>query len=203
MRTRFNFRGRFRRNKQPPKRKHKINNEITAQKVRVIDEGGKVLGVMSIAEGMEKASILEVDLVEIVPESNPPVCKLVKYGKFIYQLDKKNKENKKNRKNVQLKEIKMRPKTDVHDYNFKIKHVKEFIAKGNKVKITIQFKGREMAFINLGKERMEKIINDTQDVAKVEIPSRLEGRNIHVTLSPLKKVKPKEQSKNTSSNMEK
>lgn len=186
-----------------PKRQHQINEEIHAREVRTVDEEGKALGVLSIKDALTEARERGVDLVAVVPEANPPVCKLVEYGKFVYQLDKKKKEIKKHSKTTQLKEIKMRPKTDIHDYNFKIKHVKEFLAKGDKVKVTIQFKGREMAFINLGRERMERIITDTKDVAKVEIPSKLEGRHIHVTLSPLKKAVPKTDKADTMEKVEK
>ncbi len=168
-------------------KKPRHNHQIKSSEVVIINNDGKVLGTFSLRDAIQKATESDLDLVEISPNSNPPICKIIDYGKFNYLQEKKRKEAKKQQKVSQLKEIKMRPKTDVHDYNFKLKHIKDFIAKGNKVKVTIRFKGREMSFIDLGKKQIEKIINDTIDIAKIDIPAKLEGKQLFMTLSPLKK----------------
>jgi len=146
-----------------------------------------MLGVLAISKALETAAQAGLDLVEISPNAEPPVCKIIDYGKYTYQVEKKKKEAKKTQKIVHLKEIKLRPKTDVHDYNFKIKHAKEFLAAGDRVKITVRFKGREMAYIDNGKERLNQIIADTVGIAKPDGLPRMEGRNLSVTLVPIKK----------------
>ncbi len=168
-------------------KKYRHNHQIKSDKVVIIKDDGKMLGTFLLKDAILKAKEADLDLVEISPNNVPPICKITDYGKFNYLQEKKRKEVKKLQKISQLKEIKLRPKTDVHDYNFKIKHVREFINKGNKVKITIRFKGREMSFMDLGREQIKKIIEDTKDIAKVDIPSRLEGRQMHMTLGPIKK----------------
>lgn len=188
----------FRRNNRNNERKEdniKVNEKITSREVRVVDEKEGMLGVLSLSDALSKARERDLDLVEISPNAEPPVCKIISYKKFIYQKDKKQKENRKAQKNVVVKEIKMRPKTDVHDYNFKIKNSRSFLEKGYKVKFTIQFRGREMAFIENGRRYLDRILEDTKDLAKIDTESKLEGRNLHMTLSPLKveKVKSKEQ----------
>lgn len=188
----------FRRNNRNNERKEdniKVNEKITSREVRVVDEKEGMLGVLSLSDALSKARERDLDLVEISPNAEPPVCKIISYKKFIYQKDKKKKENRKTQKNVVVKEIKMRPKTDVHDYNFKIKNSRSFLEKGYKVKFTIQFRGREMAFIENGRRYLDRILEDTKDLAKIDTESKLEGRNLHMTLSPLKveKAKSKEQ----------
>ncbi len=168
-------------------KKYRYNRQIRSDRVMIVKEDGKMLGTFTLQDALNKAREADLDLVEISPNNNPPICKIIDYGRFNYMQEKKRKEAKKQQKVSQLKEIKMRPKTDVHDYNFKIKHIREFITKGNKVKVTIRFKGREMSFIGLGRQQIEKITNDTKDIAKVDIPSRLEGRQLHMTLGPFKK----------------
>lgn len=164
----------------------RINDKIKVESVRLLDEEGEMLGVFSTPEALTMARERELDLVEISPNADPPVCQIIDYGKFSYQVEKKKKEAKKNQKVVHLKEIKLRPKTDVHDYNFKVKHVQEFLEDGDRVKITIRFKGREMAYIDSGKEQINRVIADTEGLAKPEGTPRLEGRNLSVTLVPIK-----------------
>ena len=178
---------RQRRNQRPPKKnKENINEEITAPEVRLVGPEGEAIGVLPIKEALTMAGEQELDLVEISANAVPPVCKIIDYGKYIYQQDKKKKEAKKNQKIVHLKEIKMRPKTDVHDYNFKVKHVREFVESGDRVKITIRFRGREMAFQENGRVQLEKVVADTEDIAKVESLPKMEGRQMTMVLVPKK-----------------
>ena len=169
-------------NQRKNKPYYRSNHEITAKEVRLLDEEGEMIGVVSVREALKQAEEQDLDLVEISASSKPPVCRIIDYGKFIYQ--EKKKEAKKTNKVVHLKEIKMRPKTDVHDYNFKVKHVRQFIEHGDKVKITIRFKGREIAFIDFGKKQIDKVIADTKDIAKVEVNPRMEGKNLFMILAP-------------------
>jgi len=164
-----------------------INNGIPAREVRVVMENGDMVGVLPLDEALKRAHEEGLDLVEISPQADPPVCKIIDFGKYNYQQEKKKKEAKKHQKIIHLKEIKMRPKTDVHDYNFKVKHVREFLGNGDRVKITIKFRGREMVHTDGGKIQLDKVMQDTSDIGKVEIPPRLEGRNMHMTLVPIKK----------------
>lgn len=145
-----------------------------------------MLGVMAIQEALRKGEELGVDLVEISPQAVPPVCKLIDYGKFNFQQEKKQKEARKNSKVIQNKEIKLRPKTDVHDYNFKVKHIREFLEEGDRVKVTVRFKGREMAYTENGRKQLERIVTDTQDIGKIEAPPKLVGRTYDMTLVPKK-----------------
>ena len=165
----------------------RVNQSIEASNVRLIDDAGEMTGVKSLADALKMAREAGLDLVEISPQSTPPVCKIIDYGRFLYQREKKKKEAKKHQHTVQLKEIKMRPKTDVHDYNFKVRHVRSFLKNGDKVKLTIRFKGREMAFVDLGNKQIDRVIEDTKDLGKVESKPKMEGRTLFMVLSPLKK----------------
>lgn len=167
----------------------RINNFITAEEVRVVHDEKGSLGVMSLKEALALAKEEGSDLVEIVPTATPPVCKIIDYGKYKFDLQKKNKEAKKKQKFVQLKEIKMRPQISIHDYNFKMKHIREFLDDGNKVKITIMFRGREMAHTEFGYDLINKIIADLETEASVEKPAKLEGKNLSAVLNPLKMKK--------------
>ena len=169
-----------------PKETARINENIKAKEIRVIDENGGMLGVLTVPEALVKSKEADLDLVEISPNAEPPVCKIIDYGKHLYQLEKKKKEAKKHQKVVHLKEIKLRPKTDVHDYNFKVKHIKQFLESGDKVKVTVKFRGREMAFIDVGREQLDKVIADVAEFGKVDSPPRLEGRNLNLTIVPVK-----------------
>ncbi len=170
---------------RPFKRKEKVNKEIMAPKVRLSEVEGEG-AVVTIEEALKMASEESLDLVEIAPNARPPVCKIIDYGKYSYQQDKKKKEAKKKQRVMHLKEIKMRPKTDVHDYNFKVKHIKQFIVSGDRVKITIRFKGREMSFLEAGRAQLDKVVVDTKDIAKIESMPTVEGRNMIMVLVPLK-----------------
>lgn len=165
------------------------NRAIRAPKVRVILENGEQVGVLDIKEALKLAEEKGLDLIEIVPKAEPPVCKVMDYGKFIYKKLKKEKESKKNIQQVKVKEIKVRPNIDVHDLNTKINHAREFINKGNKVRLTCMFKGREVLHIDLGKNLLNKIINELEDIATVEVPYKLMGRILTTVVAPAKKTK--------------
>jgi len=163
----------------------KANERIKALDVQVIGSDGNNLGAMPLKKAIELAKQEGLDLIEISPNANPPVCKIMDMGKYKYDLQKKANQAKKKQKTVSLKEIKLRPGTETHDYNFKIKNAKKFISKGNKVKFTVKFKGREMQFTELGKDLMNKIIEETKDVAKVESKPKFEGRQMVMIIQPL------------------
>lgn len=153
-------------------------------KIRLIDFEGRQVGIVSKKEGLELAEKNNLDLVEVAPDADPPVCRIIDYGKYKYSLDKKTKSGKKKQKNSGMKEIKMRPNIGEHDYNFKIKHLSNFLKDGNQVKITIMFRGREMNYIDLGRRLLERIIKDTNEIAKVIKEPKLEGRNMALVLMP-------------------
>ena len=160
------------------------NNRISSPDVQVIASDGENLGVMNTNEAISMAKNQGLDLIEISPNANPPVCKIMDMGKYKYDLQKKANIAKKKQKVVSLKEIKLRPGTDVHDYNFKIKNAKKFLTKKDKVKFTVKFKGREMQHIQLGKDLMNRIIEDTKDVGKVETHPKFEGRQMIMIIQP-------------------
>jgi len=161
------------------------NNRISSPEVQVIASDGENLGVLNTNEAISMAKNQGLDLIEIAPNANPPVCKIMDMGKYKYDLQKKANQAKKKQKTVSLKEIKLRPGTETHDYNFKIKNAKKFITKGNKVKFTVKFKGREMQHTDLGKDLMNKIIEETKDIAKIESKPKFEGRQMVMIIQPL------------------
>ena len=163
----------------------RANERIRAQQVQVISSDKKNLGTFSIKEAVEMAKQEGLDLIEISPNANPPVCKITDIGKYRYDLQKKANKAKKKQKIVNLKEIKLRPVTEIHDYNFKLKNAQKFLEKGDKVKFTVRFKGREMQHTGLGKELMKRIISDTASLGKVEVDPKLEGRQIVMIVQPL------------------
>jgi len=163
----------------------KANERIRAKQVQVINNDGKNLGTLSTQEAINIAKQKGLDLIEISPNANPPVCKIIDIGKYKYDLQKKANKAKKKQKIVNLKEIKLRPVTEIHDYNFKIKNAQKFLTKGDKVKFTVQFRGREMQHTNLGHQLMERIINDTTNLGKVEIKPKFEGRQMIMIVQPL------------------
>ena len=163
----------------------RTNEKIRATQVRVIDSDGKNLGTLSTQEAINIAKQKGLDLIEISPKANPPVCKIIDIGKYKYDLQKKANKAKKKQKIINLKEIKLRPVTEIHDYNFKIKNAQKFLSKGDKVKFTVLFKGREMQHTHLGHELMLRIINDTNDLGKVEVQPKFEGRQIIMIVQPL------------------
>ena len=173
--------------------KHRINHEIKVPEVRLIDADNKPIGIRSRAEALSIAELRNLDLVEIAPTAKPPVCKLIDYGKFLYEQQKKEKTQKKNQKKpdkVETKEIRFTPNTGDHDFNFKLKHARGFIEDGNKVKASVMFRGRELAHSDIGRDLLLKFIEEMSDIAKVDNPLSNEGRSISVTLSPLKGSKP-------------
>ena len=163
----------------------KANERIRAPHVQVISSDGKNLGTLAINEAIGIAQQEGLDLTEISPNANPPVCKIIDIGKYKYDLQKKANKAKKKQKIINLKEIKLRPVTEIHDYNFKIKNAQKFLTKGDKVKFTVQFRGREMQHTNLGHQLMERIINDTTNFGKVEIKPKFEGRQMIMIVQPL------------------
>lgn len=162
----------------------KVNRQITSQTVRLIDQDGKQVGVVSIQDAMRRASNAGLDLVEVSGNANPPVCKIFDYGKFKFQQKKKANEAKKKQHQVTVKEVQLRPNIDTHDYEVKIKAMKKFISEGNKVKVALRFKGREMAHQELGKELLDRVVEDMKDMAKVQSPAKLDGRRMMMMLSP-------------------
>ena len=163
----------------------RANERIRAIDVQVIGSDGKNIGTLPLNKAIETAKEEGLDLIEISPNANPPVCKIMDKGKYKYDLQKKANLAKKKQKIVALKEIKLRPGTDVHDYNFKIKNAKKFLSKGDKVKFTVKFKGREMQHIELGKELMNRIIEDSKEVGKVETHPKFEGRQMIMIIQPV------------------
>ena len=163
----------------------KANERIRSPQVQVISSDGKNLGILNIKEAINAARQEGLDLIEISPNANPPVCKIIDIGKYKYDLQKKANKAKKKQKIINLKEIKLRPVTEIHDYNFKIKNAQKFLTKGDKVKFTVQFRGREMQHTNLGHQLMERIINDTTNLGKVEIKPKFEGRQMIMIVQPL------------------
>ncbi len=155
--------------------------------MRLVDEEGEAAGVVSLEEALKRAEAAGMDLVEVSPTAKPPVAKIIDYGKFLYQKEKKLKEARKKQKVVEIKEMKFTPRIDVHDYSYRVKRVVEFLEKGDKVKITIRFRGREMAHTELGFNVIDRIKIEVKDVCTIEKNAKLEGRNITMVLAPLKK----------------
>ena len=162
----------------------KSNNRISSPEVQVIASDGENLGVLNTNEAISMAKNQGLDLIEIAPNANPPVCKIMDMGKYKYDAQKKANLAKKKQKIIALKEIKMRPVTETHDYEFKVKNAKKFIAKGDKVKFTIRFKGREMDYMKAAYDLVDKIIEDTKDISKVEQKAKLEGRQMTLIIQP-------------------
>ncbi|MBU4121429.1 MAG: translation initiation factor IF-3 [Pseudomonadota bacterium] len=164
----------------------RINREIRSSSVRVIDVEGNQLGVIALADALAEAAKAGLDLVEVSPTAAPPVCRIMDYGKFRYQQSKKVQISKKSQTVIQVKEIRLRPKTEEHDLEVKIKHIRKFLEQRNKVKITMMFRGREIAYTELGRKIMEDIKETLADGAAIDQHPRLEGRNMIMILSPKK-----------------
>lgn len=152
--------------------------------MRVINPDGVQLGVMTPQQALQTAMSLGLDLVEVAPEANPPVCRIMDYGKYRYEQSKKAKDAKKKQTVIQIKEIKMRPKTDEHDLQFKTRHIEKFLKEGNKAKITMIFRGREVVHTSLGRKLLDKVAEDLKDSAVIEQLPRLEGKNMVMILAP-------------------
>lgn len=160
--------------------------------MRVIDKDGDQLGILPVSEAIAKAELVGLDLVEIAPNAEPPVCKIIDYGKYRYQMTKKEKESKKSQHQVKVKEVKIKPTTDEHDLQVKVRHAREFIQKGDKVRITCVFRGRELMHPEIGKKAVEKFCEDLSDIATAESEAKLMGRNLSTVLAPGGKKKPAE-----------
>jgi len=168
----------------PVKSGPKFDDLIQADKVRVIDENGENLGVMYTREAIEQANELGLNLVEVSPGADPPVCKFLDVGKHRYEAQKKANAARKTQKTQQIKEIKMRPNIDDHDYDVKMRSVTKFLEEGDKVKMTLRFRGREMAHQELGMNLLNRVRDDTAEIAKIEAYPRLEGRQMLMVLAP-------------------
>ena len=162
----------------------RTNEQITASEVRVISSTGAQLGIISIREALNYAEDEGYDLVEVSPDAKPPVCKIIDYGKLKYKEQKSKKAAKKKQKIIEVKEIKMRPGIDTHDYQVKVKALKKFISGGNKVKVSMRFRGREMEHQNLGLDLLKKLTEEVSEYAKVEVPPKSEGKQIMIILVP-------------------
>ena len=162
----------------------RINEEIRCKEVRLIDDAGEQLGVMAPRDAAKVAAEKGLDLVEIAPNANPPVCRIMDYGKYKYEQSKREKEAKKNQKVISVKEVKLRPNIEDHDFLTKAKNASKFLAAGDKVKVTIMFRGREITHPELGQELCERFAEELSTVAKVEKPAKVEGRNMIMILAP-------------------
>ena len=162
----------------------RYNQMIQSDKVRVIDENGENIGVMYTREAIEQAAEVGLDLVEVSPNADPPVCKFLDVGKFRYEAQKKANAQRKTQKTQEIKEIKMRPNIDDHDYDVKMRNVNRFLEDGDKVKVTLRFRGRELAHQQLGMNLLRRVQDDTAEIAKIEAYPRMEGRQMLMVLSP-------------------
>ena len=163
----------------------KANHRITSPEIQVISSAGENLGIINTNQAISMAKDEGLDLIEIAPNAKPPVCKIMDMGKYKYDAQKKANKAKKKQKKIELKEIKLRPVTEVHDYTFKIKNAQKFLSKGDKVKFTIRFKGRELQHKHLGNELMDKIKADMQAVGKIELHPKFDGKQMIMVIQPL------------------
>jgi translation initiation factor IF-3 len=161
-----------------------VNRDILVERVRCIDPDGEMLGVLTVREGILKAEEFGLDLVEVSPNADPPVCKILDYGKFKYEAQKKKNEAKKKQKIIEIKEIKLRPNIDEHDFEVKMKNVRKFIGEGDKVKVTLRFRGREMAHQDLGMNVLNRVRDEMEEAAKVESYPKMEGRQMIMVIAP-------------------
>ncbi|WP_284371562.1 translation initiation factor IF-3 [Sulfitobacter pacificus] len=173
----------------PPQRDTgpRVNDNIRSNEIRLIGADGENVGVVTPARAMEMADEAGLDLVEISPNANPPVCKIMDFGKFKYETQKREAEARKKQKIIEIKEVKFRPNTDTNDYEVKMRNVFKFLENGDKVKITLRFRGREMAHQNLGRELLERVAEDTKDAGRVENFPKMEGRQMVMLIGPLPK----------------
>ena len=163
---------------------HQINEEIHDKEVRLISAQGEQLGIMPLAEAMAKAGDADLDLVKISPNAVPPVCKLMDYGKYRFEQTKRDKEAKKNQRIVEIKEVRMSPGIDVNDFNVKVRNAQRFLADGNRCKITVRFRGREMAHTDIGRDLLDRFAAQCAETANLDKPAKLEGRMMSIFLSP-------------------
>ena len=191
VRRRFRVGGRERRGDELATDDARINDRIRARQVRLIGADGSQLGTKPLPEALGIAREAGLDLVEVAANADPPVCKIMDFGKFKYEQDQKRKESRKKTTNVVIKEMKFRPKIDEHDYTTKTKHVERFLQEGSKVKLTIMFRGREMAHPELGRRILEKVAERVAEIATVESAPKQDGRNMTMVLNPIRKPKAK------------
>ena len=172
----------------PPQRETgpRVNDRIRAPEIRLIGPEGQNVGVVDPRRALELAQQVGLDLVEISPNATPPVCKIMDFGKFKYEQQKRESEARKKQKTIEVKEVKFRPNTDTHDYDVKMKNVTKFLEKGDKVKVTLRFRGREMAHQNLGRELLERVAADIEGLGKVENMPKMEGRQMVMMIGPAK-----------------
>jgi translation initiation factor IF-3 len=161
-----------------------VNSEISAAEVLLIDDQGNKVGVVPTSEALTMSEERDLDLVEVAPLAKPPVCRILDYGKYRFQQQKRDKDARKKQKNQTVKEMKMRPKIDQHDYDFKVKAIKSFLSDGHRVKVSIFFRGREMAFLDRGREVLNKVRNDVDPLGKVEMEPRMEGADMRMMVCP-------------------
>ena len=166
------------------KQGHQINEEIRDKEVRLVSETGEQLGIMSARDALERAAEANLDLVKISPTANPPVCKLMDYGKYKFEQTKREKEARKNQHVVEIKEVRMSPSIDVNDFNVKLRNAQKFLSEGNRCKVTVRFRGREMAHTNLGQDLLLKFAQDCGEMAVMDKSPKLEGRHMSIFLSP-------------------
>lgn len=165
----------------------RTNEQIRISPILLIDEADNQIGTIETAEAIRRARETGMDLVEVAPTARPPVCRIMDYGKWKYRQNKKEQKAKQKHHSQQLKEVRLRPKTDIHDRDFKIKHAREFLAEGDRVQFTMMFRGREMAHQDLGMQRMREIAEGLADIAKIETPPRMMGKRMNMVLMPIKK----------------
>jgi translation initiation factor IF-3 len=161
-----------------------VNDQINVREVRLIDQDGNNQGVVPTRDAIERAADVDLDLVEVSPTADPPVCKILDFGRYKYEMQKRANEARKKQKTIDVKEIKMRPNIDDHDYNVKLKSIQKFLSEGDKVKITMRFRGREMAHQELGQKLLEKVQGEVADQAKVESSPKVEGRQMIMVIAP-------------------
>jgi translation initiation factor IF-3 len=184
------------------KNRYHINQEIRSPEVRVIDGNGNPIGIRSRYEALQIAEARNLDLVEIAPTANPPVCKIIDYGKFVYELQKREKTQKKAQTNQMLKEVRFKWRTDTHDLDFKTKHARTFIEEGNKVKAMVTFRGREITHPEVGEDLLNRFVEALKDIAKVDQAIRLDSKHMTVVLSPLKSKSQKKAAASASATQE-
>ena len=160
----------------------RINNRIRVREVRVVGEAGEQLGVLATPDAIKRAEEAGLDLVEVAPTATPPVCRIMDYSKYKYEQEKREKEARKKQKVVHLKEIRLSPKIGEHDYQFKLRNLEDFLKRGDKVKITMMFKGREMSHVDLGRKILDRLSSDISKVGEIEEPARQEGRFINMVI---------------------
>jgi translation initiation factor IF-3 len=165
---------------------YRINERIEASEVRLVDEAGQMIGVVAIAEARQRAETIGLDLVEVSPNAEPPVCKILDYGKFKYEAQKKANAARKRQKVIEVKEIKMRPNIDSNDYAIKMRKVHQFLAEGDKVKVTMRFRGRELAHQHIAMNLLEQVRDEVGETAKIEQFPRMEGRQMVMVMAPVK-----------------